>query len=377
MDESELSPHKKRKPVPRWARFAFPNYEEMGVLPLALLAYLLFLFLPRFQGYVGVGLWLEALAIGVFLPLYFQAFRQFGPRVWPYAVAIACIGYGVFIWHPGGMVFVIYACSFAAFAGRSSWQAVAGIAGFIGIGAWIMWWQGFHVFVIVVMGFMGAMVGISNTFFSRYSIRTRQLIKSREETRRMASEKERERIARDLHDLLGHTLSVIALKAEAARKLMAHQHYEDSAEHLQAVEDISRQALSQVRTAVAGFRSGGVRAELDQAHPALQSVGTTLHAELSDTPPNAALESVLAHCLRELLMNVVRHAGAKNVWVSLRENTDGFQLQVRDDGVASHILPGEGIRGLKERIASVQGDVSWNIQQPAGLLVTLQVPAHA
>ncbi|MET9812458.1 MULTISPECIES: sensor histidine kinase [unclassified Streptomyces] len=177
----------------------------------------------------------------------------------------------------------------------------------------------------------------------------------------LAANEERLRLARDLHDLLGHSLSLITLKSELAGRMLPGQP-EKAARQVADIEQVSRQALVDVREAVTGYRRPRLNAELAGARVALAAAGVT--AELPVEPGLTGVpeesESALAWALREAVTNVVRHSGARRCTVELlhRQTLDGpmLELTVEDNGSGgpgdSH---GNGLTGLAERLAKAGG----------------------
>ncbi|HLS25008.1 MAG TPA: sensor histidine kinase [Beutenbergiaceae bacterium] len=157
---------------------------------------------------------------------------------------------------------------------------------------------------------------------------------------------ERDRVARDVHDVLGHSLTVITVKAELAERLLA-DHPERAREELAQVQALSREALAEVRATVAGLRTARLEDELSRARTALAGAGieADLPADISEVDPRHRM--VLAWVLRELITNVVRHSGATRCRVHIGPSW----LQVTDDGVGMDAADaGNGLRGVAERI---------------------------
>ncbi|CAL9540918.1 histidine kinase [Streptomyces werraensis] len=177
----------------------------------------------------------------------------------------------------------------------------------------------------------------------------------------LAANEERLRLARDLHDLLGHSLSVITLKSELAGRMLP-DHPDRAARQVADIEQVSRQALVDVREAVTGYRRLRLAGELGGARVALRAAGIVPELpdadDLGDVPEDA--ESALAWALREAVTNVVRHSGARRCTVEVvrRHTPDGqaLELSVEDNGSGgSSSAPGNGLRGLAERLAAVGG----------------------
>jgi two-component system sensor histidine kinase DesK len=187
-------------------------------------------------------------------------------------------------------------------------------------------------------------------------ISRRKLRRSQEEVTRIAKIAERERIARDLHDLLGHTLSVIVLKSELASKL-AEKNPARAIQEIRDVERISREALQEVRSAVRGYRSSGLEAELANISLALEAAQIKFEHYITPLALEWATEQTLAFILREAITNVVRHSHAKTCFVSLEQGSNSVILEIFDDA-QFELKEGNGIRGMRERVAALQGEFS-------------------
>jgi len=273
--------------------------------------------------------------IAVFLPLYFAGFRAADDRrLLAVVAAMAALGVAGSFLNSGASVFIIYAAAGAAYLYpvRRAVLVIATLVGVVGIIFLIspvaLPWRIFahapaFIFTIVI--------GAANIFDAERDRAQRRLRRADEEIERLATLAERERIARDLHDLLGHTLSVIVVKAELAARL-AEREPARAGEEMRDVERIGREALSEVRAAVAGYRSKGLRGELDGARRALNaaSVETGMETELPGLP--IAIESALAFALRESITNVVRHSGAQKAFIRIGIEHSTVFLEVTDDG---------------------------------------------
>jgi two-component system sensor histidine kinase DesK len=165
---------------------------------------------------------------------------------------------------------------------------------------------------------------------------------------------ERERIGRDLHDLLGHTLSLVALKSELAGKLIERDPPAARRE-IDEVMRVSRDALSQVRRAVSGIRAAGLAAELASARLLLECDGVAFKYEMGDVALTPELETALALAVREAVTNIQRHARAASAHVALSGHGGVATLVIQDDGRGGAIVPGNGLDGMRERIASLGG----------------------
>ncbi len=192
-----------------------------------------------------------------------------------------------------------------------------------------------------------------------------------DEIEHLAKVAERERIARDLHDLLGHTLSLITLKAELARKLVDRDPLRAKQE-MQDVEQTSRAALADVREAISGYRGQGLATELIRARQTLETAGIAVDCAASEVPLSPAQESVLALALREAVTNVVRHAQAQRCSVRLSRDQEACTLEIADNGRGADAPEGNGLRGMRERLEAIGG--SLQRQTAAGTRLVIHLP---
>ncbi|GAB2688471.1 sensor histidine kinase [Thalassiella azotivora] len=179
------------------------------------------------------------------------------------------------------------------------------------------------------------------------------LLRSRALGERLAVENERLRFSRDLHDVLGHSLSVMAIKSELARRLVPTSPGR-AATQMQEVEELSRSALVQMRQAVTGYRRLSLEDAVDQAREALGAAGVVAEVEVHDVPARAG--EVLAWVVREGVTNVVRHSGATRCRLACGTGRDHAYAEVRDDGRPDpRARPGTGLLGLAERVEAAGG----------------------
>ena len=194
------------------------------------------------------------------------------------------------------------------------------------------------------------------------------------ETHRVA---ERVRIARELHDLLGHHLTALALNLEVASHLVPPD--AEPRKHIETARDRARSLLGDVREAVRTMREGdGLR--LDAAVRAL-SAGIprpNIHLRFApDLPPcDSASAQVLVRCAQEMITNAVRHSGAENLWLDLRASEGAIELQARDDGrSARELAAGQGLAGMRERLEERGGRLAVRTTPGTGFDVLAVLPA--
>lgn len=230
-----------------------------------------------------------------------------------------------------------------------------------------------------VIGWVASSAGIGLLVLVMRDLRIRndELGRARAELARMAVAEERERFARDLHDLLGHSLSVIALKAELAGRLLPDRP-EDAAGEVAELEEVARGALSEVREAVSGYRQPELDQELAGARMALTAAGIEADVIRSEASLDPAIEGVLAWAVREGATNVIRHSHAHRCTMTISSSPIGAEVEVLDDGVGSgreNGSRGHGLEGLAERASALNGRVEAGAQAGGGYRLAVMVPS--
>ncbi|GAA4578535.1 sensor histidine kinase [Actinocorallia cavernae] len=210
----------------------------------------------------------------------------------------------------------------------------------------------------------------------------RELRAAREELARRAVEEERARFSRDLHDLLGHTLSVIVVKSEAARRL-APRDMDAALGQITDIESVGRQALTEIREAVTGYREGSLATELDRARSALTAAGVEPVFRRSGTALAPQTEALLGWVVREAVTNVIRHSDAGRCEIAVTGTAERVRLTVTDDGSGTPVsrsapgIGGTGLTGLTERLAAAGGSLTAGPAPRGGFTVTAELPLVA
>lgn len=219
-------------------------------------------------------------------------------------------------------------------------------------------------------------------FFLERAIRTNQeLRRARQEIARLAVSEERLRFARDLHDLLGHTLSLITLKSELARRLIAVSP-EQAASEIADIETAARQALTEVREAVSGYRQPTLQSELSGAQELLAAAGIS-YQEYGEPPTLApAAEAAFAWAVREGVTNVIRHSRARSCSITFAQGEGRCSVEIRDDGAAptddtAGEKHGAGLAGLKERVTALGGACEAGALAGGGWRLLVSLPLTA
>jgi len=267
----------------------------------------------------------------------------------------------------------IYIAAFLPFATESVWVCLLTIGG-VCAGAAIEGYY-FHMspWTWGIILFMAIAVGCGNMVMAQQKRSGMKLMLAHQELAQLAKVAERERIARDLHDLLGHTLSVVVLKAELAGRYFDRDH-ERARQEIAEVESISRQALQQVREAVTGFRMQGLDAEVDNAQRSLAAAGIKLTCMTRPGRLGPAEESVLSLILREAITNVLRHAQATEVRLEFTSTSEGERLTVTDNGRGGIRQEGNGLRGMRERVQMLGG--RFRLDSTRGTSISIDLPAQ-
>jgi two-component system, NarL family, sensor histidine kinase DesK len=256
------------------------------------------------------------------------------------------------------------------------------IIGFVS--ALIAWAQGSSAGDIWSGWYGPVLSGVVVAIIYRFMDAVAELRRTREELARTAVEAERLRFARDLHDLLGHTLSVMVVKAQVTRKL-ADRDPALAAQQAKDIEDIGRGALTEVRQTVAGYRGRGLARELEAARAALADAGLTLAIRQDGPPVPDGADALLGWVVREGVTNVIRHSGGQQCQVDVRNSGGRATVTILDDGdgTPSATLPGggggHGLDGLRERLAADGGTLESG-RVPGGgfrLAATVPVPVPA
>ncbi|MBW0115614.1 sensor histidine kinase [Pseudonocardia abyssalis] len=335
------------------------------------LLFLGYLFLqPAFDPEAGVSSWAVAggsALLYVLFTLYASPAGHWSPAL------VAGLGVLVVPVNVGGTVFFVYA---AAYAGmllprRAATLWLGGLTALVGASALVSSAPAPYLFLSIAPPLVSLwIVGLGTMEEADQRRATAELRVDNARIEHLATLSERERISRDLHDLLGQTLTGIVVRAQLAQRLPGA----DATAEMAVVETMARDALTEVRATVSGWRQVSVDDEITVARDALAAAGVELVVTRDDDlvlVPSA--ESALALALREAVTNVVRHADARRCTVALRSVDGRVELEVADDGVGGGTRDGNGLSGMRERIAALGGTV----QRPAraGTALVVALPA--
>jgi two-component system sensor histidine kinase DesK len=362
----------------------FGSMQRRGLRLVSTYGWLLGLY-PIVQGIVTGEYrpaWLAAGALILFVTLYVVVFLPVlgieypaGLRAWVLAafaalVLAAALGFGG-IW----LLLVLYLSATCGMFLPPRWN-ISAIAAVIAAAGAIAFWRGETTGDI--LGFLSGTlaVGMLNIYMARMRGLIRELRETREELALIAVEAERLRFARDLHDLLGHTLSLIVVKAEAVRRLSERGDSAAAAGQAADIEAVGRRALAEVREAVTGYRERSLTSELDSARSALSDAGIEVAIHISSDPLPAHVDALFGRAVREAATNVIRHSRARRCEIDVCRRDGEALLEVRDDGTGTGTAgSGSGLAGLAEQTSGAGGRLQAGPLPGGGFQFVIAVPA--
>ena len=348
------------------------HIKTQGWITYVWLIYLAFFIVsPAMKPHTSVAEWIAtAAALVVFLALYFRGYRVAGRDLYLVIAGITLLGLIYYPFNPGAGTFFIYAAAFAGntSSGREAVRAILVIELLLCAESLYFKIEPYNAVWPIIFT---ALIGAVTAHYSQVDRSNQRLRLAQDEIERLAKVAERERIARDLHDLLGHTLSLIILKSELASKL-ADRDPQRARDEIRDVERISRDALSQVRQAVGGYRSGSLTSEIDGAKEMLRAASINCTTDIAEISLAPSQEAILSLAVREAVTNVVRHSRAAHCTIRLSRGERELRLTISDDGRGSTDAEGFGLTGMRERITALDGTL--NRDTSHGTILTIALP---
>ena len=329
-------------------------------------------------GYTLRWVVLTLLSYPLFLWLYAMSLLARPQRAHWAAVGMVLLCYALLPWYPSGLSYFVFGC--VMLQPCRSGGMLRYLVLLVLFNALLLLYArtiGYPWVSLVWMPTVTAIIGVLVTADRINREREVALRLSHDEVRRLAALAERERIGRDLHDLLGHTLSMVALKADLASRLLERD-AQAARKEIDDVSQVARDALAQVRGAVSGIRAAGIAAELASAKLLLETDGVHFEYRFDGGSSAHALpegvETALAMTVREAATNIQRHARARRAQASFGEEAGTMVLRVEDDGRGGTIAPGNGLSGMRERLRAVRGELRIDSQPGKGTLLEVRVP---
>ena len=307
----------------------------------------------------------------MFLIVYFAGYLVRSPRILWLMLAMDALGVVFIPRNPAAGSFLIYAAAMAA-NGFAPKQAAWVLAGQVVLGTMVAAALGWPPMYFLMVAVISALIGAVTIQAAATEAGNKKLRMAQAEVERLAKLAERERIARDLHDVIGHTLSLVVLKTELAQKLNARDSGRAMAE-MADVERIARRGLAEVRQALTGYRSGGLASELEHVREALVAAGIEATIEAGSIPLDLAQETALSLALREATTNVIRHAAATQCHIRFYAQDTSVLMEVSDNGRGGEAPFGNGLTGMRDRIQALGGVLSREVDQGTRLLIKLPI----
>ena len=326
------------------------------------------------NGYTRTWLLCTLGSYPVFLLLFAKI--QLAPRRtahW-YAWGMAALCFSLLRWYPSGLSYFVYACvmlghcdirRFRNYAIQVVLLNVAYVA--------LAWWIGYPQTLLVIMPVTIFIICTIVAVEHLNQQKDAALSLSHDEVRRLAATAERERIGRDLHDLLGHTLSLITLKLELSRKLFDRD-VDAARREVEEAEKVARHALAEVRSAVTGIRATDLAAELASARLLLES--SRVHLDYGQLPCDLPgdVERGLSLIMREAVTNIARHADASQARIEMTRERASFCMQISDNGRGGIEIDGNGLCGMRERVRALGGTLTFESPRGQGSRLRVVVP---
>ena len=346
--------------IVRWAALLYSAY---------------FFFMPAYRHSFAV--WTEFAAFyAAFVLVYFLVTELTGR---PQTLAFVCFFLIVFLYFPlNQQAFVIFVYPFAAvclFLNRLRTLLLVLTAMMVGV-LMETRYLGLPFATAESVLLYCVIFGLSNFAFAQQARTNSLLERANSEIERLSQLAERERIARDLHDLLGHTLTVITVKLDLARRLLSRDLVRARNEIVEA-EQTARSALAEVREAVSGYRAEGLDAEMGRARRSLLTANVKLTTDLAAVSLSPSQLNVVCLALREAVTNIVRHAHATMCHVTLLKEKATIHFTVEDNGLGGQIREGNGLRGMRERVESMSGAVTLKASANEGTSLEIILPLES
>jgi two-component system, NarL family, sensor histidine kinase DesK len=352
-----------------------PANQSLGWTPYAWLVYLATFLVDPFVHGAGAGTWtLTVVASLAFLASYFRGYWERGRRLLPIIAFQVALGLAFSAINSGAAVFFVYAASFAGQLDRQrdAVRLILLITVIALLSAWAF--DGLPYAWITAVVFTPLIGGV-NLHFSQAGRANFRLRLAQQEIEHLATVAERERIARDLHDVLGHTLSLIILKSELASKI-AERDPARAGSEMRDVERVARAALAEVRETIRGYRAT-FDDEIERARTLLDAAGIAGEFTVHLPDADEKRDEVLALVLRETVTNVARHSLARVCRVVIEGGRETCLLDVSDDGRGGPVIEGSGIRGMRERLEALGGTLVLDGSRGMHLTATIPVGSAA
>lgn len=342
-------------------------------LPLIFTGFYFLPFIGSWSSESSVNIAIILLCYVAFIGLYALALDKRGESVTPYLIAMMLVcSMGSFYTYGTQSLFayIAYFCGFSFIFPRNIGMLIVLLV--------VITLNTLFITPTISYFYLGSSTLLSVGLFAfgwmeqRERVFRRKAAQSETQIEQLAAIAERERIARDLHDVLGHSLSSIALKAELASKLADAGQFEKAKCESNEVAALARALLNETREAVSGLKNIGLAAEVEKSKALLRDKAIELQMTTDVVALDAKQETALSMVLREATTNLIRHSNAKHVQVTLSHVNDVTRFTIADDGVCQKLKFGNGLNGIKERIESLSG--RFELQSNPNVVLTVYLP---
>lgn len=308
---------------------------------------------------------------GLFVGLYLWAIKLNTTKVWRAIIALSVLSITTTAYTPGASTFFSYVGFLLGFSyANRIWLSLLALHVLIIIGLHYSFNYPVPFFALPALSGLITISIIGYVERVRLEARASQQ-KSHEEIEQLAIIAERERIARDLHDILGHTLSSIALKAELAEKLLTQDKQTQAKQQVSELHQIARNALSLVRQTVSGYKHRGLSGEVMELSDKLRQNGFVVALEGDIPQLSARAETALILALTELTTNVLRHSNGNHCTIEFRSSCDKIFVRMCDNGKVQTLVPGNGLQGIQERLNTLAGELKSSIHKGCEFVISL------
>lgn len=340
------------------------------------LIYSLFYFFALYAGwnnYTEQEVVLVFIGYAGFILLYIKCIRTSGNEALIPVAGLIALATIIATFHVGANALFGYAAFLASYYFRSTVSWLFLLVNLLLQLAVAITFEKLHIY------FLGPSVAVTVSLFFYGLFSQKECIfqmvekEKNQQIEQLAAIAERERIARDMHDLLGHTLSSLALKSELAEKLIERGEAEKAQVEIKQVAELSRTTLSEVRAAVTGLKQKGLTPTLEKLCEQLRALGFKTQSNLTIAKMDAKTESTLIMLCKEWITNILRHSEGNAVSIAIEQRGDRIHLNISDNGSVTEIKAGNGIDGMKTRIQELRGEFALHIDKGVKLDVTLPV----
>ena len=324
------------------------------------------------SGYTSQWLLVTAITYPIFLFLFIKIQLVSRRHLLWFPLGMIALCFASMPWYPSSVSYLVFGCIMLYHCKMNRRRYIAGLLVINAIFVGLAWWIGYPLVMLVIMPgtifIICTIVMVENISKERNAM----LALSQDEVRRLAGLAERERIGRDLHDLLGHTLSLITLKLELSRKLFDRDS-EGARREMEEAKTVARHALAEVRSAVSGIRATDLAAELASARLLLES--SRVHFEYGVLPTDLPIdiERGFSLIVREAATNIARHAEASSAKIEIIREHASVRMLISDNGRGGIDVDGNGLCGMRERVRALGATLA--IESPKGHGTRLRIVA--